>query len=167
MPNAENDRGRVLRHKPEFTTDPADTYDVPPPPPLPTIEEDAGPECDTCGKATCPDAALPEFSEPRECVYGPIYHALKDSKDCDYGCARDYTNQAVRLWVVEAVERIVAERLVEAAPLIRRAILDPGAFVKRGPDYDGNAYGERLDQWQDRAIAAALTSVLPPGSSDA
>lgn len=47
----------------------------------------------------------------------------------------------------------------EAAPLIRKAILDPGAFVKRGADYEGNAYGERLDQWQDRAIEAAIKQV--------
>jgi hypothetical protein len=71
------------------------------------VEHDA-PACETCGKTTCPDADLPEFSEPRACVYAPIYRALRDSKDCDYGCARDYTNQAVRLWIVEAVEQIAA-----------------------------------------------------------
>lgn len=55
----------------------------------------------------------------------------------------------------------------EAAPVIRRAINDPGAFVKRGPDYDGEPYGERLDQWQTRAIEVALTSVTPPAETSA
>lgn len=46
--------------------------------------------------------------------------------------------------------------LREAAPLIRRALNDPGSFVKRGKDYEGEPYGERLDQWQTRAIEAAI-----------
>lgn len=70
-------------------------------------EEDDGPECETCGKTTCPDAELPSFSSPLNCAYTPIYEALKDAKDCDYGCARDLTNQGVRLYVVPAVKRIV------------------------------------------------------------
>lgn len=69
------------------------------------------PVCETCGKTTCPDAALPAFSEPRDCTFAPIYFALRDAKDCDYGCSRDYTNQAIRLWVVEAVEEIVAAEI--------------------------------------------------------
>lgn len=50
----------------------------------------------------------------------------------------------------------------KAAPLVRRAVNDPGAFVKRGPDNDGEPYGERLDRWQDRAIKVALDRVIPP-----
>lgn len=65
------------------------------------------------------------------------------------------------------IERVISARLAEASSLIRRAILDPGSFVKRGPDYDGNAYGERLDQWQDRAIEDSLTRVTPPGEGRA
>lgn len=64
------------------------------------------------------------------------------------------------------IERVISARLAEAAPLIRRAILDPGSFVKRGPDYDGNAYGERLDQWQDRAVEAALARIPSAGGAD-
>lgn len=53
-------------------------------------------------------------------------------------------------------DRWIAHKAVAAAaPLIRRAINDPGSFVKRGPDYDGEPYGERLDQWQARAIRVA------------
>lgn len=59
-----------------------------------------------------------------------------------------------------ACQRVVAETrakaLADGAVLGRRATNDPGAFTKRGPDYDGNAYGERLDQWQTRALAAAI-----------
>ena len=56
--------------------------------------------------------------------------------------------------------RVIArDRLPEVAALVRRALNDPGAWVPRGPDYDGNAYGERLDRWQDRAIEAALGSL--------
>jgi len=75
----------------------------------PLSEADA-PACDTCGKTTCPDADLPAFSEPVACQYAPIYHALRDARDCDYGCARDYTNQAIRLEVVGAVDQLVAAR---------------------------------------------------------
>lgn len=55
--------------------------------------------------------------------------------------------------------QVVQAVLKEAAPLIRQAILDPGAFVPRGADYEGNAYGERLDQWQDRAIETIIEQV--------
>ena len=74
------------------------------------LSEEDGPACDTCGKITCPDADLPAFSEPVACDYTPIYHALRYARDCDYGCARDYTNQAIRLEVVGAVDQIVAAR---------------------------------------------------------
>lgn len=120
---------------------------------LPIAERDAGPECETCGKTTCPDAALPEFSEPRECVYGPIYHALKDSKDCDYGCSRDYTNQAVRLWVVEAVEQIVVEQV--AAAERRTWGIAAGQFMQRGLD-------EAARICFDTAEALGRTRPLPP-----
>ena len=73
--------------------------------------EDDGPECSNCGKADCPDADLPEFSEPRECEFASMYEAFRASKDCDYGCGRDYSMQAVRLWMVPEMERILAARL--------------------------------------------------------
>lgn len=118
-----------------------------------SAESDA-PECETCGKADCPDADLPGFSEPRECMYAPIYHALKDAKDCDYGCARDYTNQTVRLWVVEAVEQIVTARLAEA---LRDAASDYAtggwldAFTSGEVEDDESAV-RATDQWlRDRA----------------
>lgn len=50
----------------------------------------------------------------------------------------------------------------KAALLTRRAVNDPGAFVKRGPDYEGEPYGERLDQWQTRAITVALDRLTTP-----
>jgi hypothetical protein len=50
-----------------------------------------------------------------------------------------------------------AEQIMTAA---RRAILDPGAIVKRGTDNDGNAYGESLDRWQDRALRASVVPLL-------
>lgn len=80
------------------------------PAPETTLTDADGPECETCGSTTCPDADLPGFSEPKDCPFAPIYQALHDAKDCDYGCARDYTNQAIRLWVVPAVERIIEAR---------------------------------------------------------
>lgn len=49
----------------------------------------------------------------------------------------------------------LARRDAQIAQAVRRAVLDPGAFTKRGPDYDGEPYGERIDQWQNRAIAIA------------
>lgn len=78
------------------------------------LSDEDGPECETCGRTTCPDADLPGFSEPRDCEFAPIFEAIRDSKDCDYGCARDLTNQAIRLEVVPAVERILAARLAAA-----------------------------------------------------
>lgn len=61
---------------------------------------------------------------------------------------------------LDALAPVIADIVREAeqrgAALGRRATLDPGAFVKRGPDHEGNPYGERLDQWQARAIRAAL-----------
>lgn len=67
------------------------------------------------------------------------------------------------LHMVAVVESLIAARvdaaLAAAVPLIRRALFDPGALVKRGPDYDGNEYGERLDKWQERALQVALARV--------
>lgn len=121
--------------------------------PLPSAEKDAdGPECETCGKTTCPDADLPEFSEPRNCTYAPIYRALRAAKDCDYGCARDYTNQAVRLWVVEAVEQMRAEAAYHAM----------WSFFLRLP------HSPFSDMVQREAMRLReLTRVTPPGGSDA
>lgn len=67
-----------------------------------------GPACETCGRTTCPDADLPGFSAPRDCEYAPIYQAIHDAKDCDYGCARDLTNQGIRLYIVPVVEQLKA-----------------------------------------------------------
>lgn len=55
----------------------------------------------------------------------------------------------------QAAEQRGAERI---APLIRRAVNDPGSFVNRGPDAEGKPYGESLTRWQDRAIQAALVA---------
>jgi hypothetical protein len=108
-------------------TAPTPTPDTPDTPaPLDAGEREDGPTCDCCGKAECPDAALPAFTEPRDCLYAPIYHALRDSKDCDYGCARDYTTQAVRLWVVDAVEAILTAQLANV-----EALLAPGSGLSR------------------------------------
>lgn len=74
------------------------------------VEEQDGPECETCGRTTCPDARLPQFSEPVSCEYAAIYQELRAAKDCDYGCGRDFTNQELRLWLVPAVERMLAAR---------------------------------------------------------
>lgn len=76
--------------------------------------QDDGPECDTCGKTTCPDAQLPAFSEPKDCELASLYRAFRDTKDCDYGCGRDFTNQGIRLEVAPAVERIVVQRVATA-----------------------------------------------------
>lgn len=48
---------------------------------------DDGPECDLCGKTTCPDADLPEFSEPRDCALLPVYNE----------CGRDITKASIRI----------------------------------------------------------------------
>lgn len=73
-----------------------------------------GPTCETCGKETCPDADLPAFSAPVECIYRPVYEALRASKDCDYGCARDYTNQQISLWIAEAIEGLLTKTKADA-----------------------------------------------------
>lgn len=82
---------------------------------LTEAERDDGPECEICGKTSCPDAQLPGFSEPVDCEFAPVYEELRAAKDCDYGCGRDFTNQELRLWLVPAVERIVAGRVAQAA----------------------------------------------------
>lgn len=62
------------------------------------VVEDDGPECDLCGKTTCPDADLPEFSEPRECALTPVYNELRYDR-CEYGCGRDITKASIRIAV--------------------------------------------------------------------
>jgi hypothetical protein len=74
-----------------------------------TDEIGDGPECDLCGKTTCPDADLPGFSEPVACEYLPIYNALRYDR-CEYGCGRDVTKETVRRDLVPAVERLAALR---------------------------------------------------------
>lgn len=49
------------------------------------------------------------------------------------------------------------EEVVEAA---LQAVLDPGAYVHRGPDREGNAYGEPINDWQRRALSASLESLI-------
>lgn len=66
--------------------------------------EDDGPECDLCGETSCPDADLPEFSEPRECALMPVYNELRYDR-CEYGCGRDITKATVR-----RAARLLAER---------------------------------------------------------
>jgi uncharacterized protein (DUF1778 family) len=66
--------------------------------------------------------------------------------------------------ICAAVETLVAERVAAAVPLVRRALNDPGSFVARGADPDGVAYGERLDRWQERAVAHLLGTQGTPAS---
>lgn len=47
--------------------------------------------------------------------------------------------------------------LVDAA---MRGVLDPGAFVRRGPDAVGEPYGEPMASWQRRALGVAFTELL-------
>lgn len=68
------------------------------------------PECDLCGKTDCPDADLPGFSEPRECIYKPVYDALRYDR-CEYGCGRDITKDTIR----------------EAAAVMLACVITPGA----------------------------------------
>jgi hypothetical protein len=44
----------------------------------------------------------------------------------------------------------------DLARLVRQAVSDPGHFVDRRKDVDWPGDYERLDRWQDRAIAAVL-----------
>jgi hypothetical protein len=69
-------------------------------------ENDTGPECDLCGKTTCPDADLPEFSEPRDCILAPVYEELRYDR-CDYGCGRDITKTTVRRAARALADRIL------------------------------------------------------------
>lgn len=59
-------------------------------------------------------------------------------------------------------ERVLLARA--AARAGRRATLDPGAFAKRQRNDDGEY--ERLDQWQERALLAAVDALVstPDGS---
>lgn len=43
---------------------------------------------------------------------------------------------------------------------VRRAVLDPGSFTKRGRGPDGEEYGETLARWQGRAVDMAVREVL-------
>jgi hypothetical protein len=52
------------------------------------------------------------------------------------------------------VAALLAQARTDAAEAGRKATLDPGAFVKRGRDAEGEY--ERLDQWQAHALRAAL-----------
>jgi len=78
------------------------------------------------------------------CDHGPL---VAGCPACDAEAARRLGDGAAAY---------LAARDTSVANRARRATLDPGAFVKRGPDYEGNEYGERLDQWQARAMAAAI-----------
>jgi len=104
-----------------------------------------GPECETCGKTTCPDADLPAFSEPAACQYAPIYHALRDARDCDYGCARDYTNQAIRLEVVGAVDQILAARTQALRDEVERLTTDLQQMIDHSwMQYEASDYTETV-----------------------
>lgn len=89
---------------------------------------------------------MSESEEVRAAISNAYYGARNASRTMEH--AADDATKAVLLLIDKARAKV--------APLIRQAVLDPGAFVERGPDYDGNAYGERLDQWQDRAIQVVL-----------
>lgn len=106
------------------------------------LTEDAGPECDNCGKTTCPDADQPAFTEPTDCEFASLYRAFRDTKDCDYGCGRDYSMQAVRLWMVPEFERILAARLAEVTA-------------------ERNALRAQVEAIADRPTVDALLACLP------
>lgn len=132
------------------------------------VPDDDGPECETCGRTTCPDADLPGFSEPVSCAYAGVYQALKDTKDCDYGCSRDYTNQAIRLWVVEAVEPMLAaaradERERMHAFLLRDDVrrLMAQEYLCDFHDYMGQDL-TRHAQGMAAAVRAAFARDYPP-----
>lgn len=55
--------------------------------------------------------------------------------------------------------KTLLERLITDTTFVRtimQAMNDPGSFVKRGADHDGNEYGEYLTDWQRRALKVAL-----------
>lgn len=72
-------------------------------------EEDSA-ECDLCGKTACPDADLPEFSEPRDCALTPVYEELRYDR-CDYGCGRDLTKATIC-----RAARLLAEHVSSPGP---------------------------------------------------
>jgi hypothetical protein len=72
-----------------------------------------GPECDLCGKTTCPDADLAEFSDPVACPYARIYENLRYDR-CEYGCGRDVTKTAIRRDIAPTVARLIADARAEA-----------------------------------------------------
>lgn len=78
-------------------------------------EHDDGPECDLCGKTTCPDADLPGFTAPEACAYAPIYEALRYDR-CEYGCGRDITIQSIRRDIVPTVEAMLLAAPVSSVP---------------------------------------------------
>lgn len=59
--------------------------------------------------------------------------------------------------------QVLRDRLTEAVEAGRRATLDPGRFVARLRDDDGDY--ERVDLWQKRAMAAAVDSLLATQTS--
>lgn len=103
-----------------------------------------GPECDLCGLTGCPDADLPEFSEPVACAYLPIYEALRVYDRCEFGCARDVTKETIRRDIAPPVERILADRLAAERARTAEALTDPetqrrltGALHLHMPHADG------------------------------
>lgn len=58
--------------------------------------------------------------------------------------------------MTETTEKTLLDRLVGASV---RAVLDPGAFTKRGA-VEGRPYSESLVDWQRRAVRIALEPIV-------
>ena len=111
-----------------------------------------------------PDTAAPTMPDDLARLFLRSEELETDERD-RWGCfdfaAADNARRGA-LGVAE-VDRWLADVLREAAMLGKRAALDPGAFVKRGAaELAGEPFTERMDQWQNRAVDAALAALTTP-----
>lgn len=128
--------------------------------------DDEGPECETCGKTTCPDADLPGFSDPVSCAYLPIYNGLRYDR-CDYGCGRDITQASIRRDVVPTVDALLAaarnetEHLRDAIEIVLDGL--PG-YVNTF-DGDLQAGARSVQGFVNICLRTALDSASKPPAS--
>jgi len=90
------------------------------------------------------DGWVPAVGGGVRCTCGAVLDALTYTR----------AEEAMEVHRDEVLAAFVRTRESEAARLGKRATLDPGSFVKRNRDDEGDY--ERMDRWQERAISAAL-----------
>ncbi len=111
--------------------------------------------CNTGPGTEGPDEMCPVHG--RRCTFNDHRTCVVIMDDGNGRCCREYDQYGF-----EARVKWAKDELIDAA---MSAVLDPGAHVKRGPDYDDNAYREPMGLWQRRALGTEVRTPTQQGES--